>query len=140
MVKPTRLYVSLEAKAVLDRHRILPPRRYPQLVPEVQRVPRNNIASKFHMDYADTRPERLKYLQVFSDSVRPVQVLTSLHPEHIEAVLGLTLKWDVMAKRMYPNTEAFLPAPRGEVLNNLLSTFLDAVLLEYIIPIERQYE
>lgn len=140
-VKPTRLSISVAAKAKLDAKRIMPARRFPHLVPAQGGPPRSSLQKLFHMDYADCRPPFLKQAKAFSINPRTMPALVSLHPHHVQAVLALALKWDIVASRGYNNTERLQAVVTpSEIKANLLGTFLDAVILGYLVPMETTYE
>ncbi len=133
------LYISKEAKRVIDNRRVVPARRYPDLVPAPPAI-RTDIRGLFHMNYTDARPPFLRQAHLFSHLPRTQPINTHLQKHHVQAALAMALKLDVYAQRGYNNTERLQAVTtKGEIVNNLLSTFLDAVLLGYLEPTEQNY-
>ncbi len=85
------------------------------------------LARLFHANYIDNRPQWLRDAHCWSVSSRLVQTHVNLTPEQVDQVLTLAIAHDVQIKYAARNNA---PSPVY-----LLSTFLEAVVQGYLVPV-----
>lgn len=98
-------------------------------------IRRSNITTYFHSEYIDARPQWLKSARTWSVNERKFPTEVSLSKAQVAAVLKLSQEMDIDPKP----AAKLSPSSRG-VVGYLLTTFLDAVLVGYLISKRGQDE
>jgi len=141
MPQDTALYtieISEHARRKLDSDsRALAEQRYLKhhsRLPSDPVMLRSSLKPLFHRDYRDARSDRLVKIRAWSINERKFKTTIRLTPKQVASVLSLSQEHDIDPKPFAFKTVN--PSPRGTV-RYLLGTFLDAVILGYLIPKER---